>query len=159
MGWSTALISLLLIGLTSTQDLAYNINQTNSQYNPYNPYTQNPNQYNPNQFNPNQFNPNPNNPNQFNPYRYDDNNLDNDASRGGLPPISRTGGLPQQPDRPSWRQSSFDYNRDRTGGLDSTNVMITEATYFIVASRMVRPGQLYRVAVTLLKEEHPLIVR
>lgn len=32
-------------------------------------------------------------------------------------------------------------------------------SYFIVASRMVRPGQLYRVAVSLLKETHPITVR
>ncbi|XP_066263111.1 CD109 antigen [Euwallacea similis] len=37
--------------------------------------------------------------------------------------------------------------------------IIKEATYFVVASKMVRPGQLYRVSVTVLKEKQPLIVR
>ncbi|CAG9763786.1 unnamed protein product [Ceutorhynchus assimilis] len=37
--------------------------------------------------------------------------------------------------------------------------IIKEAIYFVVASKMVRPGQLYRVSVTVLKEKQPLIVR
>lgn len=32
-------------------------------------------------------------------------------------------------------------------------------TYFIVASKLVRPGQLYRVSVTILQEKQPLTVR
>jgi len=32
-------------------------------------------------------------------------------------------------------------------------------TYFIVASKIVRPGQLYRVAVTVLQAARPLMVR
>mgnify|MGYP005984084509 FL=1 len=32
-------------------------------------------------------------------------------------------------------------------------------TYFIVASKTVRPGQLYRVVATILQEEEPLTVR
>jgi CD109 antigen len=32
-------------------------------------------------------------------------------------------------------------------------------TYFIVASKVVRPGHLYRVAVTILQEDEPLTVR
>lgn len=32
-------------------------------------------------------------------------------------------------------------------------------TYFVVASKLVRPAQLYRVSVTVLKEKQPLTVR
>ncbi|XP_012233435.2 CD109 antigen [Linepithema humile] len=39
------------------------------------------------------------------------------------------------------------------------NVIIKESTYFIVASRMVRPGQVYRVAVNILQSLLPMTVR
>lgn len=69
-----------------------------------------------------------------------------------------------------------DRDRDRDFGLDDRygynrpfdqdnrneygySSIIREASYFVVASRMVRPGQLYRVAVTILKEKAPLTVR
>ncbi|GAB0098879.1 macroglobulin complement-related [Sergentomyia squamirostris] len=39
------------------------------------------------------------------------------------------------------------------------NLIINEATYFIVASRMVRPGQVYRVAVNVVSTPLPIAVR
>ncbi|XP_058448423.1 CD109 antigen [Malaya genurostris] len=39
------------------------------------------------------------------------------------------------------------------------NALAKEITYFVVASRMVRPGQIYKVSVTLLETQHPLAVR
>lgn len=33
------------------------------------------------------------------------------------------------------------------------------STYFVVASRMVRPGQIFKVAVTVFKTIHPLAIR
>lgn len=39
------------------------------------------------------------------------------------------------------------------------SLLINEATYFIVASRMVRPGQIYRVAVSVRSTPLPIIVR
>ncbi|XP_055682834.1 CD109 antigen [Lutzomyia longipalpis] len=39
------------------------------------------------------------------------------------------------------------------------NLIINEATYFIVASRMVRPGQVYRVAVNVVSTPLPITVR
>ncbi|KAJ8966030.1 hypothetical protein NQ317_003730 [Molorchus minor] len=38
-------------------------------------------------------------------------------------------------------------------------LMTPYRTYFVVASRVVRPAQLYRVSVTVLKEEQPITVR
>lgn len=37
--------------------------------------------------------------------------------------------------------------------------MLRFRTYFVVASKLVRPGQLYRVSVTVLQEKQPLTVR
>lgn len=47
-----------------------------------------------------------------------------------------------------WRTSNFD-----------NNVIIRDASYFIVASRMVRPGSVYRVAVMIYRSRHPVFVR
>nr|CAI5865848.1 unnamed protein product [Callosobruchus analis] len=56
---------------------------------------------------------------------------------------------------PSWRNSVLGGNR----GPETHSAIIKEATYFIVASKMVRPGQLYRVSALVLKEKQPLTVR
>ncbi|KAJ8926001.1 hypothetical protein NQ315_009856 [Exocentrus adspersus] len=70
------------------------------------------------------------------------------------------GGLYDQYDgdaynREPWRNPAFG-----TGSqFDTHTTIIKEATYFVVASKMVRPGQLYRVLVTVLKEKQPLTVR
>ncbi|KAI4466576.1 macroglobulin / complement [Holotrichia oblita] len=37
--------------------------------------------------------------------------------------------------------------------------IIKESSYFVLASKMVRPGQLYKVFVIILKEKHPITVR
>ncbi|XP_032681825.1 CD109 antigen [Odontomachus brunneus] len=39
------------------------------------------------------------------------------------------------------------------------NVIIQESMYFVVASRMVRPGQVYRIAVNILRSRLPMVVR
>nr|XP_023020660.1 CD109 antigen [Leptinotarsa decemlineata] len=57
---------------------------------------------------------------------------------------------------PSWRNDLYGGGRTQ---LDAHSTVIREATYFVVASKMVRPGQLYRVSVTVLKEKQPLTVR
>ncbi|XP_022908255.2 CD109 antigen [Onthophagus taurus] len=49
-----------------------------------------------------------------------------------------------------------DYHYDRKFIDDP---IFNEATYFVVASKMVRPGQLYRVSVVLLKQKQPITVR
>lgn len=57
---------------------------------------------------------------------------------------------------------SFNRGRNpfRTNFLDTmANNVFTEPTYFIVASRMVRPGQVYRVSVQVLLSSIPITVR
>ncbi|XP_014602109.1 PREDICTED: CD109 antigen [Polistes canadensis] len=44
-------------------------------------------------------------------------------------------------------------------GNKNENMIIKEATYFVVASRMVRPGQIYRVPVSVLHSTLPMVVR
>ncbi|XP_063238725.1 CD109 antigen-like [Bacillus rossius redtenbacheri] len=64
-----------------------------------------------------------------------------------------------------WPPGDLDWGRDpqsRDPQLPwdpAQNVIIREATYFVVASRMVRPGQVYRVAVLVLRAPLPLTVR
>lgn len=50
-------------------------------------------------------------------------------------------------------------NMQRERGNDMPHANQNFRTYFIVASKMVRPGQLYRVSVTVLQEKQPLTVR
>ncbi|RZF41336.1 hypothetical protein LSTR_LSTR000050 [Laodelphax striatellus] len=56
-----------------------------------------------------------------------------------------------------WSASANSLPSDRRNYENS--VIIREATYFIVASKIVRPGQVYRIAVTVFKSKHPLTVR
>ncbi|EFN73645.1 CD109 antigen [Camponotus floridanus] len=54
--------------------------------------------------------------------------------------------------------------RDQNTGFgfwnpQNENVVIKEATYFVVASRMVRPNQVYRIAVNILHSPLPMTVR
>ncbi|GLH02408.1 CD109 antigen [Gryllus bimaculatus] len=86
--------------------------------------------------------------------------------------------LDESTQRPSWQNRGNDYqsrgNDYQSRGNDysprndypspslqswENNLVLSEATYFIVASRMVRPGQVYRVAVSVLQTIHPLTVR
>lgn len=53
--------------------------------------------------------------------------------------------------------SSPALNPFRNNRLD--DVLAKEATYFIVASRMVRPGQIYRVAVSVYAAQKPITIR
>ncbi|KAJ3650099.1 hypothetical protein Zmor_021807 [Zophobas morio] len=56
-----------------------------------------------------------------------------------------------------WKQDNSGFFGAGRNEIDPT--IIREATYFIVASKTVRPGQLYRVVATILQEEEPLTVR
>lgn len=70
--------------------------------------------------------------------------------------------LGESTQRPSWqqRQGNNDWQQPSIGSQPwENNLIINEATYFIVASRMVRPGHVYRVAVTVLQSHLPLTVR
>ncbi|EFA07485.1 CD109 antigen [Tribolium castaneum] len=177
----------LVVACATAQDI--NINNPNQQpdlNNPYstsstpnydlnnNPFTQEPN-YNGDQFgNRDQFGQNqPYDPNNF-PQRgqFDPNNPQrgqfdpNNPQRGQFDPNNPQGGQ-YNPDTglyepggrgPPWRQGGFGYGQGRNE-IDAAGSAIKEATYFLVASKTVRPGQLYRVAVTILQEDEPLTVR
>lgn len=43
--------------------------------------------------------------------------------------------------------------------LERYIILFDFRTYFVVASKMVRPGQLFRVSVTLLQQKRPITVR
>lgn len=95
----------------------------------------------------------------------------NDPQRGSLygtqssPDVGPTNSL-DPTDPYSKDQYDQDPYRDRNPQFDDYtpyriehSTIIREATYFIVASKLVRPGQLYRVSVTVLQEKQPLTVR
>ncbi|XP_076278981.1 macroglobulin complement-related [Lasioglossum baleicum] len=69
---------------------------------------------------------------------------------------------PNESTRTPWNR--FD-DRDPTGlgsrnsGNSIDSIIIKEASYFIVASRMVRPGQIYKVDVNVLHSPLPMVVR
>ncbi|CAH0551728.1 unnamed protein product [Brassicogethes aeneus] len=104
--------------------------------------------------------PNPygnNDPNINNPYGQDNYGGNRQDTYGKGDQYGQDGGVDpygggRSPNIP-WR------NPQTYGRPDIHTTVIKEATYFIVASRMVRPGQLYRVSVTVLKEKQPLTVR
>ncbi|XP_055588563.1 CD109 antigen-like [Uranotaenia lowii] len=50
-------------------------------------------------------------------------------------------------------------NRNSFLDLFNNNALVKEISYFVVASRMVRPGQIYKVSVNLLEAQHPMSVR
>lgn len=69
-------------------------------------------------------------------------------------PTPRPVWQPAQDRNPSWASSSPTDQR-----FPDNNVIIREATYFIVSSRLVRPGQIYKLAATVLKSRHPLHIK
>lgn len=57
-------------------------------------------------------------------------------------------------------ESNVNHHRGRNSFLETTaNNPLHEPTYFVVASRMVRPGQVYRVAVQVISTPQPISVR
>lgn len=172
--WSGVL--LLLFGFPSILTWAQQQQNPNDvpRYNPLDPF--NRQRYNPtsSNFQP-QSNPtasnDPRNPSfgsrDF--YGTDSNSIDNrfDPSRGDRDrdrdvlfqsttprefPGTRFGTTP--------RPRTFNPQSNRNVFLDqSNNPLNKEITYFVVASRMVRPGQIYKVSVNLLEAQHPMAVR
>ncbi|XP_076260328.1 macroglobulin complement-related isoform X2 [Rhynchophorus ferrugineus] len=122
-----------LVGLVSAQDpppYGDPYNKYSPTGNPDDPYRPPPVLDSPNSLDPN-------GPYGRDPYRDGDQYGD-----GSYSPNSDYG-----PGRRDWD----DWNQHST--------IIREATYFIVASKVVRPGQLYRVYVTVMQEKQPLIIR
>ncbi|XP_072379728.1 CD109 antigen [Diabrotica undecimpunctata] len=142
-----------------TQYDANGVSSTTSRYGDLNPYSQDPdNPYNQN--NPqDSLDPygnrdpygdvgNRGQGGTFNRGRNDFNNRGNDYAPYGPNQYGNTAG---------GNYNDF-FESDRRP-FNAHTTIIREATYFVVASKMVRPGQLYRVSATVLKETQPITVR
>ncbi|XP_032519438.2 CD109 antigen [Danaus plexippus] len=152
-------ISILLFIITNAtwaQDYSsqtykpdYQVNPTNNYLNTNDPKYDNP--YDPNRrfSNRNQYDIN------RNPYsteqRY------NQYDRNDL-------GTNQNPYKTDTGRQTYDtsrtYSTSYTGAeLEHDSVIINEATYFIVASRMIRPGQIYKISANILKARLQMTIR
>ncbi|XP_071443388.1 CD109 antigen [Hetaerina americana] len=69
--------------------------------------------------------------------------------------VGRDDTIPYNP-LPDWRSESGGRNQPWD---TNNNVIINEATYFAVASKMVRPGQVYRVVASIFHSSLPLAIR
>lgn len=67
----------------------------------------------------------------------------------------------RDPTQPSRNRDRVNYNSlSRNPILDGNNPLLHDATYFVVASKMVRPNQIYRVFVSVfIESEDPITVR
>ncbi|XP_057663740.1 CD109 antigen [Diorhabda carinulata] len=143
MNYKHSLILLVIVYHVNTQEISVLDNpytrydgvgsSTTNRYGDINPYTQDP--YGSN-----------NNKDNSDPY----------GNRGQSDVYGGRSGENNPYGGGNWRNNAFDSGRRP---FDAHTTLIQEATYFIVASKMVRPGQLYRVSVTVLKETQPLTVR
>lgn len=102
-----------------------------------------------------------------------DNNPYNNQGRDfdSRTPVSRDRDKDREKERERNRQRNQNQNRnrDRTsigrnplfdGIINNNNPLIHDATYFVVASKMVRPNQIYRVYVSVfIESEDPITVR
>ncbi|XP_060805697.1 CD109 antigen isoform X2 [Amyelois transitella] len=61
--------------------------------------------------------------------------------------------------RPAWDRGSNYGGSFKTPALEHENLIINEATYFIVASKMVRPGQIYKISASILKARLQMTIR
>ncbi|CAG5055794.1 unnamed protein product [Parnassius apollo] len=135
---------------SSQYDNPYDPNRRNPNRNPYdlsqydtnrNQYDSNRNQYDPNR---NQYDPNRN---QYNQYENR-----NDQTYG------------QNTYNPDNTPRPWDGGRNygtslKVSELEHDSVIINEATYFIVASRMVRPGQVYKISANILRARLQMTIR
>ncbi|KPJ10420.1 CD109 antigen [Papilio machaon] len=114
----------------------------NNQYdNPYDPNRRIPNR---NQYDINQFEPNRN---QYGQY-------DNRNDQTYQNPY----GVDNTP-KPNWDSSRSYSPSFKSSELEHDSVIINEATYFIVASRMVRPGQIYKISANILRARLQMTIR
>lgn len=65
---------------------------------------------------------------------------------------------PEVSSRPSW-DSSRTFSTSYKAPLEHESLIINEATYFIVASRMVRPGQIYKISANILQARLQMTIR
>ncbi|XP_068620051.1 CD109 antigen [Battus philenor] len=143
-----ACMTLAAIRICTGQDYAtptYNpdpANPTNEYYNTNNQYD---NPYDPNRRytnrNPYELN------NQYGQYE------NRNEQSYGQNPYS-----PDNTPRPNW-DSSRSFSTYKGSELEHDSVIINEATYFIVASRMVRPGQIYKISANILRARLQMTIR
>ncbi|XP_038211501.1 CD109 antigen [Zerene cesonia] len=132
---------------TPTYNTDYNkVNPTNDYLNTNDPRYDNP--YDPNR----RFQ----NRNQYdNPYatdkRYNQYDNRNDVNQNVY--------TPENTPRPVWDSNRNFPTSYKGGELEHDSVIINEATYFIVASKMVRPGQIYKISANILKARLQMTIR
>ncbi|XP_053614245.1 CD109 antigen [Plodia interpunctella] len=61
--------------------------------------------------------------------------------------------------RPTWERGPSYGGSFKTPALEHENLIINEATYFIVASKIVRPGQIYKISASILKARLQMTIR
>ncbi|XP_045452691.1 CD109 antigen [Melitaea cinxia] len=145
------IIPILLLQSCFAQDYAsptYNPDNTNPTYD----YNTN-DQYDPNRRfsnrNPYDLNQNENR-NQDQRYNRYDNQNDPQFNQNSYSSDNTQG--------PSW-DSGRTYTSYKSNELEHDSVIINEATYFIVASRMVRPGQIYKISANILRARLQMTIR
>ncbi|XP_065338347.1 CD109 antigen [Cloeon dipterum] len=75
------------------------------------------------------------------------------------PAVAQRQNQRQESQRESTDTSIYNKEDVSRNNIDSNNLHIEDASYFIVASRVVRPGHLYRLAVTILRSALPVTVK
>ncbi|XP_026743707.1 CD109 antigen [Trichoplusia ni] len=164
----TYILCTTVLQLCSSQDYASpTYNPDTSQPNPTNDYL-NPDQRYENPYDPKRRyqnrNQNPYDPNQsqYDPNRsqfgtdqrfnqYENRNQDINYN-----PNQYSSDVTQRPAWDSGRTYSTSY---KGAALEHDSVIINEATYFIVASRMVRPGQIYKISANILEARMQMTIR
>ncbi|XP_075980863.1 macroglobulin complement-related isoform X2 [Anticarsia gemmatalis] len=172
----TYILSISVLQLCSSQDYVQpTYNPDVNQPSPTNDYLNNDPRYN-NPYDPNRRYQN-RNQNQYDPNRsqYDPNRGQYDPNRGQYDQDQRYNNqfenrspdlnynqnqyTPDITPRPSW-DSGRTYSTSYKGAaLEHDSVIINEATYFIVASKMVRPGQIYKISANILQARLQMTIR
>uniref|UniRef100_A0A8D8R0S6 CD109 antigen n=1 Tax=Cacopsylla melanoneura TaxID=428564 RepID=A0A8D8R0S6_9HEMI len=70
-----------------------------------------------------------------------------------------TNGAPNWRDRERGEDTYWQSNNPAVNSVYDNNVIIHEASYFIVTSKLVRPGQIYKLSVRIYYARHPIYVR
>ncbi|XP_037873449.1 CD109 antigen [Bombyx mori] len=135
----------------------------------YNPdITQNTNNYNdPRYDNPYDPNRKYQNKNQYelnrNQYELNRNQYDNTDQRfqydNRNEPFNQNSYSPDVTPKSSWDSNRNYGSSYRNAALEQESVIIHQATYFIVASRMVRPGQIYKISANILQTQLEMTIR
>lgn len=90
--------------------------------------------------------------------QYDNRNpYDPNRRYNGNDPYQNTYGPGES--KPSWDPSPSYNTGAKNAPLEHDSVIINEATYFIVASRIVRPGQIYKISANILQARMQMTVK